>query len=45
MLHTIDKNSVTPYEFYQYMYAIKICKFPISLSFKGKYPIPQKGDL
>ena len=34
------KVLLTPYEFYQYR--IKICKYPISLTFTDKYPIPQK---
>ena len=34
------KVLLTPYEFYQYR--IKICKYPISLTFTDKSPIPQK---
>jgi len=26
-----------------YQYPINICKYPIILPFKGKYPIPQKA--
>ena len=37
------KVMLTQYEFHQY--PIKICKYPISFTFKVKYPIPQKANL
>ena len=42
-MENIGKKFWCPYEFYQY--PIKICKYPISLTFKGKYPIQQKAYL